>query len=152
MSEFFLGRRLEGKNLATLRIHTAHHVLDGAILARRVHRLKNQQQPPAILRVELVLQLCKLQGGVLQQLFRFILEFPRKPARILRIKVTQAKLSAMVDSVESGQRPQFLLLFHAAGLLGCPSCPGISEAGIIRITLQDCITAAWPGKKQAPAA
>src|SRR5664279_1296113 len=41
----FLGTwMLEAEHLTALRIYAGHHVLDGAVLARRVHGLENQQQ------------------------------------------------------------------------------------------------------------
>ena len=43
-------------HLAALRIDAGHHVLDGAVLAGRVHRLEDRQHRPAILRVERLLQ------------------------------------------------------------------------------------------------
>src|SRR5262249_1781419 len=55
--EVFGRRRLEGKNLAALRVHARQDVLDSAILSGGVHGLKNQQQSPFVLRVKLVLQL-----------------------------------------------------------------------------------------------
>ena len=36
-----------------------HHVFDGAVLAGRIHSLKNEQYRPAILRIKNVLQLCE---------------------------------------------------------------------------------------------
>ena len=42
-----------------VRVHARHHVLDRAVLARGVHRLEDQQQRPAILRVEHLLQLAQ---------------------------------------------------------------------------------------------
>ncbi len=55
MRQFFARRLLERMDLHSLRIHAGHHVLDRAVLSRRVHPLKNQQQPPIALCVELVL-------------------------------------------------------------------------------------------------
>ena len=57
MVEIFAGRRLEGKDLAALRIDAGHDVLDRAVLARGVHGLEDEQHGPAVLRVEHVLQL-----------------------------------------------------------------------------------------------
>ena len=36
-------RMLEAVDLAALRIHARHHVLDGAVLARGIHGLKDHQ-------------------------------------------------------------------------------------------------------------
>jgi hypothetical protein len=43
---------LEAEDLAALRIDAGHDVLDRAVLARRVHRLKNQQQRVAVVGVK----------------------------------------------------------------------------------------------------
>ncbi len=42
----------EAENLAALRIDAGHDVLDGAVLAGGVHRLKNQQQRTVVVGVE----------------------------------------------------------------------------------------------------
>lgn len=57
--ECFGRGRLEREHLAALGIHPGHHVPDDAILARCVHALEDQQKRPAILRVELALQLTE---------------------------------------------------------------------------------------------
>ena len=46
---------LEAEDLAALRIDPGHHVPDGAVFSRRIHRLKNQQHGIAIGRVEQLL-------------------------------------------------------------------------------------------------
>ncbi len=45
----------EAEHLAALRVDPGHHVLDGAVFSRRVHRLKDQQDGIAIGRVEKLL-------------------------------------------------------------------------------------------------
>src|SRR5580658_9054740 len=52
MFQFFDARLFETGNLAALRIDSGHHVADGAVLARGVHSLENQQQRVAVGRVE----------------------------------------------------------------------------------------------------
>ena len=64
--EIFAGRSLEGVNLAALRIHTRHDVLDRSVLARRVHRLKNEQHRPAILGIQNILQFRQRIYTILQ--------------------------------------------------------------------------------------
>src|SRR5262249_20570324 len=49
--EFFLRWSLERRDLASRRVDAGHHVLDGAVLARRVHGLKDQEYRPSILRI-----------------------------------------------------------------------------------------------------
>ena len=67
------GRRLERVDLAALRVDPRHDVLDRAVLAGGVHRLEDQQQRPAILGVELVLQLGQQLDAGLQELLGVIL-------------------------------------------------------------------------------
>ena len=50
-------RLLERGHLAALRIDARHDVLDRAVLAGRIHRLEDEQQRPAVLRVQHVLLL-----------------------------------------------------------------------------------------------
>ena len=45
----------EAEHLAALRVDPGHHVLDGAVFSRRIHRLKDQQDGIAIGRVEKLL-------------------------------------------------------------------------------------------------
>src|SRR5213592_557596 len=52
-----LGRHLEGDDLAAARVDAVHDVLDGAVLARRVHALEHDQHRVAAFGVEYVLEL-----------------------------------------------------------------------------------------------
>src|SRR5437773_5871946 len=54
--EFFLRRTLERIDLGALRIQTAHHVLDGAVLSCEIHPLEDKQHGPAILSKEQLLK------------------------------------------------------------------------------------------------
>ena len=56
---------LETEHLAALGIDARHHVLDGAVLAGRIHRLENQQQRVTVGRVQHV-----LLGAQLDDVFR----------------------------------------------------------------------------------
>src|ERR1051325_3309638 len=47
--QLFGGGRLERCDFTTLRIDARHHVLDRAVLAGGIHRLKNNQYGPAVL-------------------------------------------------------------------------------------------------------
>ncbi len=67
--QFFAAGRLEGVDLASLRVHAGHYVLDGAIFAGGIHGLKNQQQGPAILRVKLLLHVAEQTHTSLKDLF-----------------------------------------------------------------------------------
>src|SRR5262249_37675292 len=55
MIEFFRARRFEGMNVAALWIDTGHYMLDDAVFARSVHGLQDDEQRPAILRIEFFL-------------------------------------------------------------------------------------------------
>ena len=53
--EVFAGGRLERKHLAALLVYARHDMLDRPVFPRGVHRLKNQQHGPIVLRIEHVL-------------------------------------------------------------------------------------------------
>ena len=57
--ELLVGGRLERVHLGPLRVHPRHDVLDRAVLPGGVHALEDQEQRPAILRVELLLELAE---------------------------------------------------------------------------------------------
>jgi hypothetical protein len=57
-------------------------VFEGAILPRRIHRLKDEQHRPAVLRVQNVLQLRESLHTGLQRLFRAGLVFEGELAGI----------------------------------------------------------------------
>lgn len=54
----------EARNLAALGIDARHHVLDSAILAGSVHRLKDDQDRPTVGRVQAILD-CGERGNIL---------------------------------------------------------------------------------------
>ena len=58
---------LEGVYLHALRVEAAHHVLDGAVLPRGIHGLKDQQQRLPVLSVKAVLQTGHALHVFLQQ-------------------------------------------------------------------------------------
>src|SRR5208283_4644485 len=60
-------RMLEAEDLATLRVHSGHHVLDRPILSRGVHRLKDQQDRVAVGCIEQLLQLAELRHLLLEK-------------------------------------------------------------------------------------
>ena len=59
---------LEAEHLAALRIDPGHHVPDRAVLARRVHRLEDQQHGVAVGGVEKLLLRAQLRDVILQKL------------------------------------------------------------------------------------
>src|ERR1700722_14528476 len=72
-------------DLAALGIHPGHDVLDGAVFPRRIHTLQNQQNRPAILGIEFLLQFLKARDAALQYFFRVIFRF--QPERFSRIEI-----------------------------------------------------------------
>src|SRR5262249_16682119 len=67
------GGLLEGGNLTSLRIPARHDVLDRAVLAGGVHRLEDEQQRPAVLRIEHLLLLGEPLGSASQEVGRLAL-------------------------------------------------------------------------------
>ncbi len=88
---------LEREHLAALRIDARHDVLDGAVLAGRVHRLKHEQQRPAVLGVEHVLLFREPLGAAREQLGRLALA-QLEAAGISRIEVLQTEALALRDA------------------------------------------------------
>src|ERR1700730_3386164 len=66
-------RLLERMNLTALRIDAVEDGLDGAVLAGRIHSLKNQQQRPAILCVKLFLKVLQPSPVGFEDLFTLVL-------------------------------------------------------------------------------
>src|SRR4051794_31845264 len=98
-----LGRRLlERVDLHALRVDARHDVLDRTVLAGRVHRLENQQHRPAVLGVELGLQLGEPLDAFLQQTPRLLL-VQVQPARVGGVVVGKAEALAVRDPVALGQ-------------------------------------------------
>src|SRR4029434_5507527 len=95
----FLGRRLlERHYLAALRVDAGHHMLDGAILARRVHSLEDEEHGPAVLRVEPVLQCGERLYPGPQALLGPGLVFRLQPCGILGVEVLETKGLALSDA------------------------------------------------------
>ena len=79
-------RLLEGGHLAALRIDARHDMLDRAVLARGVHRLKHQQQRPSILGVEHILLFRKPLGALAEQ-FGGLAFVQGEATRVSRVEV-----------------------------------------------------------------
>jgi len=58
----------EAEDLATLGVHAGHHVADGSVLSRRVHRLKNQQDGVTVGRIEKLLERAQSGDMVFQEI------------------------------------------------------------------------------------
>src|SRR5262245_21911760 len=89
--EILLRWSLEGKYLTTLRIDAGHNVLDRAVFPRGVHRLKDQQHRPAVLRVKHVLKLGKQRDSHSKRFLGTRLVIGRKFQRVGGVDVLQAK-------------------------------------------------------------
>ena len=85
-------------HVAALRVHSGHDVLDDAVLARRVHRLKNQQHRPLVLRVKLVLKIRQRLHADGQRLLRARLEFGLDAKRVRRVKILEPKFLSVRDA------------------------------------------------------
>jgi len=73
--QFFSAGRLEGENRASLRVHTGHDVLDHPILAGSVQTLEDDQDCPAVLRVEFLLQVVEHAFACIEYVLRVLLAF-----------------------------------------------------------------------------
>src|SRR5713226_45906 len=114
--QFLVARRLERMHVAALRIHAGHHVFDRAVLAGGVHALKNQQQRPHILRVQLLLHLREHLAALPQHALRVLLRF--HSVRVARIKILQPEFFAVCHAIRRRQARRFfdeLAIFHKAG-------------------------------------
>ena len=60
--QFSRAGMLEAEYLATLRINPRHHMLDGTIFSRRIHRLENQPNGIAIGRLKKLLLRAQLRN------------------------------------------------------------------------------------------
>ena len=70
----FVGRRLlEGRDFAALRIDAFENALDRAVLAGGIHALEDHQQRPAVLRVQLLLEIVEALAVGLDDLFALLL-------------------------------------------------------------------------------
>ena len=69
-------RLLERRHVHALRVEPAHDVPDRAVLAGRVHRLEDDQQRPAVLGIEALLQLAETLDVLRAPLGRRLLSTP----------------------------------------------------------------------------
>ena len=90
MIEFFGRGRFERKHLAALRVDSRHDVLDHAVFSSSVHGLKDQQERPAILRVQFVLQFGELLDALFQKFVSFFLGLDAGSVR--RIVILEAEM------------------------------------------------------------
>src|SRR6476660_755012 len=91
--QFFRARRLEGENGASLRVHARHDVLDHTILAGRVQALEDDQERPAVLRVEFLLQVAEHAFASVEYILRVLFAFDS--GRVSGVPILQTKLFAL---------------------------------------------------------
>jgi len=103
--QLFIARCLEGVNVASLRIHAGHNVLDHAILSGGVQTLEDNQNRPAVLRVEFLLQAAEHAFAGIEYVLRVLLVFDA--GRGSGVPVFQSKLLALRNGkkVLPGARP-----------------------------------------------
>ena len=95
--ELLGARRLERMHLAALRIDAAHHVLDDAVLAGRVHAPAAHQHRPAVVGVEPLLQFGE-PLDVLRQHRLGVVLVEIEPAGVGRIDRRKPKAVGIVDA------------------------------------------------------
>src|SRR5215471_18166338 len=113
MVQFFGRRLLEARNFAALRIYSRKNVADHAILACRVHGLKDKEQRPLILGVEFCLPILhqsdvafvKLSGSVLGE----------QILRVCRVEVFEAERFSVVHTESAGELGSHLADLHTLG-------------------------------------
>lgn len=69
MVEFFGARMLEREDLATLGIDAGHDMLDGAVLARAIHGLKDEEKGVFVVGVEEFLEVAEFVGVFREKIF-----------------------------------------------------------------------------------
>jgi hypothetical protein len=118
--EFFSRWALERHHLAALRVDAGHHMLDSAILARRVHGLEDEEDRPAVLGVEPVLQLCERLYPSLHALLGPGLVLRLQPGGILGIGILKTKGVALGNAIGLRERACLgddLIEWHEVSLL-----------------------------------
>jgi hypothetical protein len=78
-------------------------VLDRPVLPRRIHRLEDEEQRPAILPVKHVLQFGERTHTGLQRLLRARLVLGLEFTRVARIDILQPEFLSVPDAVRLGQ-------------------------------------------------
>jgi hypothetical protein len=72
-------------------------MLDGAVLAGRIHRLEDRQQRPLVLRVELLLKIGETLDAVGQHLLRLVL-FDIEAAGVVAGMIAQPEFFSFGDA------------------------------------------------------
>src|ERR1700724_2829480 len=99
-------------DLAALRIDAVEDRLDGAVLAGRIHALEDQEQRPAVLRVEFFLKIAQVLAVGIEDLFGLVLVETALLVGLDRLQMKRAR------SVEAERRDE-------AVELGCKRFRGL---------------------------
>src|SRR5450432_519281 len=105
---------LEAEHLAALRIDAGHYVFDRAVLARRIHRLEDQEQRVAVGSVEKLLMLAQLFDMTMQH--RLIVVLGLVDGIDQRRPFLEIDLVAFCDT-------EILRTYLHSGLFGVGACP-----------------------------
>src|ERR1051326_1128568 len=100
--QLFRRRCFERRDFATLRIDAGHHMLDSAVFTGSIHRLKDNQHGPAILRVEFVLKLLQQLDTRSQRLLCFRFFIGVEVERVGGVDLFQSKTLAVGDAKRFG--------------------------------------------------
>src|SRR5579859_2614014 len=122
---------LEGRDLAALRINSFEHALDRGVLAGRIHALEDQKQRPAVLRIELFLEIGQsFAVGFDDRLALALVE----PAPLAGLVGDETKLARAVDAERrderiklGGERLQSLLAHKLTLLRHCERSEAIQS-------------------------
>ena len=83
-------------------------MLDGAVLACRIHGLEDEQHRPAVLRIEHVLQYGERFDAGAERFLGGWLVFLLEPAGVAGIKVLEPESIAVLDAIGLGELPRRL--------------------------------------------
>src|SRR6266478_9207633 len=105
-------------DLTTLRVDAGKYGFDGAVLAGRVHALKDQQHRPAVLRVKSLLKIAQAFSVGLEDLFRLVLVEAALLVGLVRLEM---EITRSVEAERRNEGPQLIakilrrLLVHDVG-------------------------------------
>ena len=123
MVQLFVAGRLERVNVTTLWVDAGHNVLDHAILAGGIHGLKDDQDGPAILGVEFLLQVVEDAFAGFEYLLSVLLALDASGAG--GVPILQAKFLSLSDAERfrkvRGQFDEFVMIHDSGSVVqsGC---------------------------------
>src|SRR5262245_51323114 len=119
-------------------------MFDGPILASGIHRLKDQKNCPAVLRVEHILQFGECLDPFMQHLLRLRLVISLQPRSVVGINVLEPKSFAIRNTILIRQLPCTLdevFEFHLVNVN--PGSTGLSPASL-KFILFVASSVTWP--------